>query len=490
MPIKENQINLLKKILANKISTIAEDLKKHSGNQFYSESCLPDAVCYAESEKDIIALTNFCVKYQIPIIPYGSGTSVEGHLTPVLGGISLDLSKMNKIITFQPKDYLIVVEPGISYNKLNEFLEPHGFHFPVEAGFGASIGGMVATNASGAGATDSGSMAQNILGCSVISYKNEEAYKITTGSHSLKSSAGYNMTALFAGSEGTLGIITEISLKIRKNLPCNFTICTQFDDISSAIDFVIATKGIIRFRRVELLDKLQTEMCIQFSNIDILDKNKNTILIELFGSYAVIEDEAKIINMNIKKFGGSNFQIYRDKQSAEFIWKMRKNACPAVLSCSSKSKKAMATDACVPLSKLSECINSCYVEMKKLGINAPLVAHVGDGNFHFTLTVDPSDKGEFAKNLAFNKFIVNEALKFKGTCTGEHGIGFGKKSYLETQYKDSLFLMKQIKKTLDPLNIFNPGKIINMENKNDHDCYNSTNCSDTSYSEPKIRAKI
>ena len=215
---------------------------------------------------------------------YGSGTSVEGHTAAVQGGICLDVSCMKRILGFSPKDGYITVQPGISYNELNDYLDPHGFHFPVEAGRGASIGGMFSTNASGAGATDTGSMAKNVLGCSIVTYKDSHATKITTGTKTLKSSAGYNLTSLFIGSEGTLGVVSEITLKVRKHFKCNKTITSQFNEIEDAINFVVAMKGQVQFRRIELLDKLQTDACVSYSNVPRISYNKNTILIELAGN--------------------------------------------------------------------------------------------------------------------------------------------------------------------------------------------------------------
>jgi D-lactate dehydrogenase (cytochrome) len=462
--MQSRSIDELKKNLKNKIFTSLEVLQKHSINQFYVSDYLPDAVCYAESEEDVLMLTDFCIRNKIPLIPYGSGTSVEGHTAAIYGGICLNLSKMNKILELNPSDSYVVVQPGISYNKLNEFLEPYGFHFPVEAGWGASIGGMTSTNASGSGATDSGSMAKNVLGCNVVVYENSKACKIKTGTKSPKSSSGYNLTNLFVGSEGTLGVITEISLKIRKNFPYYNTICCQFEEIQQAVDFVVAMKGLVQLRRIELLDKLQTEACLSYSQINNFHPKKNTIIIEIAGNELALREEARLITEYAKKNRGENIQIFNDKKSADLIWMMRKNACPAAIQFIDKNKKAMATDVCVPLSKLAECINSCYCHMKRIGLIAPLVAHVGDGNFHFTLLVNPNDENEMQKSRDFNNCIVEEALKFSGTCTGEHGIGLGKKSYLEAEHGDSIFLMNKIKEAFDPLKIFNPGKIVNSKN--------------------------
>lgn len=462
MSISRVLLDELQKLLPNKISTAEVDIQKHTSSLFYIANFSPDAVCYAESDKDVMMLVDFCIKYKIPIVPYGSGTSVEGHIAAIHGGICLDLSKMNKVLEFKPEDGYVIVQPGISYNKLNEYLEPYGFHFPVEAGWGASIGGMVATNASGAGAVDAGSMAKNVITLEVIVYKNGKSAKIYTGSKSKKSSAGYHLTDLFVGSEGTLGVITEVGLTVRKNFRCNKTILCQFDDIEQAIKFVISTKSRVQYRRVELLDKLQTNACVTYSDIHHLEKNKNSIIIELAGNTHSVEEESSIVIKQLHYFNASNINLFENKNSSEKIWMMRKQACHAAIQMIDPNKKAMATDVSVPLSQLANCILSCYEHMKVNNIIAPLVAHIGDGNFHFTILVDPNNSNEISRANEFNKKVVEEALKVGGTCTGEHGIGFGKIAHLRKERENSIFIMESIKTALDPYNIFNPGKIIEL----------------------------
>lgn len=347
----KEQLDELKKILPGRVSTSNKDLKDHCGVLSYIKNILPEVICYAESEDDVIQVVNFCIKYTLPLIPYGSGTSAEGHILAVKGGICLDMSRLNKILEFNPEDSYVVVQPGLSYNQLNEFLHTHGFHFPVEAGFGASIGGMTATNASGAGATDSGAMSKNVLACSAIVYKDRRAIKINVGTRSPKSAAGYNVLNLLIGSEGTLGIFTKIVLKIRRNFPCHATICCQFDEIQQAIKCISKTKGFVQFRRAELLDKLQTKACVSYSKIDFLGKSKNTLLIELSGNQLALQEESNLVLQNLKENQGSNIRIFSDQKSSEAIWMMRKNAAHAALQligCDG-DKTIMATDVCVPL---------------------------------------------------------------------------------------------------------------------------------------------
>lgn len=463
--LNEQLLAELRRIIPEKVSIDRDTLLKHSGNQFYTANYLPDAVCFPESEDDIIKITQFCVSHEIPIIPYGGGTSVEGHLAAIKGGISINLKQMNKVIEFEPDDGYVVVEPGISYNVLNEYLEPYGYHFPVEAGWGASIGGMVSTNASGAGAVDSGSMTKNVLSCNVVVYQdNDLARVIRTGTKSSKTSAGYNLTSIFIGAEGTLGIITQVTLKIRKNFECTNSLCCQFENIEQAIKFVIEMKSIVHFRRVELLDKLQTTACLKYSNINYLEDDKFTILIELAGNKLAIEEESSIILSYLKNKSAINIKHFSDPSESKRLWMMRKNACPAAIDYIGSNKKAIATDISVPISKLATCINACYKQMNLKGIRAPLVSHIGDGNFHFTILVNPDDTVEMQNAKEFSSILVEEALRYGGTCTGEHGVGIGKIQYVEKEHGDSLFLMRNIKNSFDPKNIFNPGKVFNLIN--------------------------
>ena len=458
-------IEQLRRLLPEAVSIDPVDLKLHSGNTFYISSSPPDVICYPKTVDDVLKIIDFCIINKIPVIPYGSGTSVEGHTAAIYGGICLDMKKMNTILEVNLEDSYVRVQPGIPYNELNAALATYGFHFPVEAGWGASIGGMVATNASGAGATDAGAMSKNVRSCEVVVYKHGKAAKVTTGTTSTKSSAGYNLTNLFVGSEGTLGVITEITLQIRKNFPVHHTICCQFNEISQAINFVTSMKGIVQFRRAELMDKLQTEACLKFSGVPGLEKDKHTIIVEIAGNIGSVEEQIALLHTYLLTHEAINITTFESMHAAANIWMMRKNACLAAIQLIDSSKKAMATDISVPTSKLFNCILACYEHMQTLKLRAPLVAHVGDGNFHFTLIIDPSNSEELRLATEFNTRIVGEALKFGGTCTGEHGIGLGKIAHLHKQHADTIFLMEGIKCILDPENIFNPGKIVPLKKK-------------------------
>lgn len=457
--LKDN-IQKLSKLVPGKLSFEETDLKKHCSELFYISDYPPSAVYYPETEDHVLYIVNLCLEYKIPIIPFGAGTSVEGHTAAIEGGLCLDMSRMNQILEFSPEDGYVSVQPGLAYNELNRFLEPHGFHFPVEAAWGATIGGMMATNASGAGAVDAGAMLKNVMNCTVVTCQDEKIVKIHTGSKAPKSSAGYNLTGLFVGSEGTLGVITQIGLKIRRNFEVYSTICCQFEEIETVIDFVIEMQNRIPFRRIELLDKLQTDACIAYSKIQSLNNGLHTLIIELAGNKLAVAEEVSLVEDWLKDNTAINLQIFSDKQSAEPIWKMRKFATQAAIQYIDKNKSALSTDVSVPISKLAQCINACYQHMHNCGITASLVAHIGDGNFHFVILVDPNDQKELDNAHHFCSLVVAEALKVGGTCTGEHGIGFGKKDYLMQEHSSSLATMKQIKKLFDPFEIFNLRKIV------------------------------
>lgn len=453
-------LSALIQLFGDKVSVASQDIMQHSHNLYYINQYQPDAVVFAEQAADVMNLVDFCIKHQVPLIPYGSGTSTEGHTAARYGGICLNLQKMNKVIGFNLQDQTITVEPGISYNQVNDFLSDYGFYFPVEAGMGASIGGMVATNASGAGATDSGSMAKNLSQCEVVIYQEGKAKLIKTGSRALKSSAGYQLSSFFVGSEGTLGVVVKATLRLRKKNLCTETICLQFDSIHTAIQLIIGLKGTVNFKRAELLDAQQTEACIQYSKILYLNRNKHTLLIELGGNPQAVVEEIALIHEALNELPHEKIDLSDDNNRQDELWLMRKNAAPAVVAFRDHNKKAVNTDICVPLSALIHCIDFAYHHAAKAELYAPLVAHIADGNFHFTLVVNPADNHEMQQAKLFHDKIVTEAIACGGTCTGEHGIGMGKIEYLIQEHESSVHLMKLLKRTMDPIGIFNPGKII------------------------------
>jgi D-lactate dehydrogenase (cytochrome) len=446
----------------SKVGQSQQEIEEH-GSSFFYLSHRPEVVCYPESDDDVIVVMDFCFKNKIPLTPYGGGTSVEGHTAAIHGGICLDMRRMNKVLQFNPISGYALVEPGISYNRLNDELSSLGYHFFVEAGFGATIGGMTATNASGAGALDVGSMRENVRYCEAIVYVNGKAEKLKTGTLASKTSADLSVKSLLIGSEGTLGVITKIAVNIRKNFSCSQTLLCQPKDIEQAIELYVELKDQVRFRRVEWLDALQTEACLFYSEEHFsLDSHKNTLLMELAGESFVVEHECKLVLEKLAQLSVHPVQVFSSAEAAKSLWMMRKQAGMTAIHYFGAGKKAKSTDVAVPLHALTACIKECYERMHTVNIQAPCIAHIGQANFHFKLLMDMNNAEEVEKMEKFDAFVTETALKYQGTCTGEHGIGMGYKlNFLEKEFGTAyLKITENIKQAMDPLNILNPGKKI------------------------------
>lgn len=461
--------NQLLNLLPNKIFISDVELEKHAHSDFYLNQ-KPEAVCYPNSEEDVITVMNFCQKHKVTLIPYGAGTSVEGQVAAIHGGICLDMSQMNRVLEVNVIAGYVTVEPGIAYHELNKQLLPYGLYFPVEAGYGATIGGMTATNASGAGALDAGSMRQNVRCCEVIVYdKNGKAQKLKTGTLASKTSADLDLKSLFVGSEGTLGVITKITLNVRKKLAHTYTIVCQPDDVTHAINLYTTFKDEIRFRRIEWMDALQMKTCLAYEKYAEKAKpfrelvnleEKNLLLIELGGSKNSLDLEYALLSEALKK-ANIQTQVYYDEVSAQPIWLMRKHAGSAAIDYLGQGyKKGKATDTAVPLDKLAAYLADCYAHMALMHIHAPTILHLGQANVHFKLLMDVNDLEDKERVEAFDAFITKTALKYGGTCTGEHGIGCGyKQKFLEQEFGPTYIeLVQSIKNMLDRNNILNTGK--------------------------------
>ncbi|MCW5589858.1 MAG: FAD-binding protein [Legionellales bacterium] len=451
-------IATLKSLVGCQVTSNKSELEQHKNLLFrsYAKDVRgPEIITYPTTEKEVAQIVNFCIKNKLPIIPYGAGTSTSGQVSAEYGGVFLDFSKMQRIIEINTQEGYVVVEPGLSHNILNKRLKKYGFYFPVEAGKHATVGGMYATNAAGAGAVDSGSMKQNVMAARVITISHDIAEITELGQLTRKSSAGYNLLELFCGAEGTLGVTTQLTLRVRKIAGSTMTMVAQFDSIKDPINVVMNTRDYVRFKKIELLDQLQTECCVSFSKIYFLKKDRVTLLIELMGEENELMRNSEMVSSIIKINNGSMIDIKPSQYKS--LWKMRKMAANAVIHTLGKNKNAIATDSCVPLSELALCINSSYKVMHSLNIKAPLIAHLGDGNFHFTLLFDPTNQEELGQIKNFQQQINGLARTFKGTCSGEHGIGTDKKLDLAKERPSAVEIMRIIKKTLDPYNLLNPG---------------------------------
>lgn len=454
-------INEIKSIKDNKLSTNRNILEQHSRGEDYFLPQLPDAVFYAHSTNDVQDVVKICAKNKTPLIPFGSGTSLEGHILPVNGGISIDLSNMNKILEVNQSDLDCRVEAGVTRVLLNENIKNDGLFFPIDPGASdASLGGMTATGASGTNAVRYGTMKTNVLGLTIVT---ADGSIIKTGGRAKKSSAGYDLTKLFIGSEGTLGVITEIQLRLYGIPESISSAVCHFDTLEGAVK---TSMEVIQYglpvARIELIDEVQMKASIEYSKLRDVDP-KPTLFFEFHGTKQSTEEQAKIAEEISNNNGGHNFKWALKNEERNKLWKARHDAYYAALAIA-PNKRAMSTDVCVPISKLVECILESQKDLKENNIVAPMVGHVGDGNFHLLMLCDPENIKEMKKLKEINDRLVKRAIGMGGTCTGEHGIGLGKKEYLKLEHPTIIPLMKKLKKTFDPNNILNPDKIVSFKN--------------------------
>ena len=418
----------------------------------------PAAVVFAESTQDVSDAVRLCAQYQVPVIPFGVGSSLEGHLLAVQGGISIDLMRMNKVLSINPEDLLVTVQPGVTRKQLNEEIKSTGLFFPIDPGADATIGGMSATRASGTNAVRYGTMRENVLALEVVTASGDV---IRTGTRAKKSSAGYDLTRLMIGSEGTLGVMTEITVKLYP-LPeaISAAICS-FPSIEAAVRAVIQTIQLgVPIARVELIDHNAVRMVNAYAKLGL--REESMLLMEFHGSPAGVKEQAETVQEIATEFGGNAFEWATTPEERTRLWTARHNAYFAALQ-SRPGCRAISTDTCVPISRLADCLLDSIAETDASGIPYFLVGHVGDGNFHFGYLIDPNNAQECATAEALNQQLVHRALKLGGTCTGEHGIGLHKMDFLRTETGEgAVDMMRTIKRALDPHNIMNPGKIFSL----------------------------
>jgi D-lactate dehydrogenase (cytochrome) len=416
----------------------------------------PDVVVYPQSTEEVVEIVKLCAAHKVPMVPFGTGTSFEGHTNAPVGGVSIDTSMMNKIIAVHPEDLDVVIEPGITRKALNEQLRDTGLFFPIDPGADASLGGMVSTRASGTNAVRYGTMKDNVLALKVVLPNGEV---VTTARRAKKSSAGYDLTRLFVGAEGTLGIITEITLKLY-GIPEAISggIC-PFPSVRAACDATIMTiQSGLPVARIELADQMQVRAFNLHSKLGL--EEKPMLFVEFHGTEAGVHEQSERFGEIAKEFGGGPFQWATKPEERTKLWQARHDAYWAAFSLR-PGMKTIATDVCVPISRLAECVEETHEDIETTGILAPIVGHVGDGNFHLTPLVDPDNPEEVAVMKAFLERLVERALKMEGTCTGEHGVGQAKMKYLLREHPAAtLDAMRAIKHAFDPNNIMNPGKIV------------------------------
>ena len=448
-------VEALKKEFGQQFSVSKSVREQHTSTTTVHKPELPDGVVFAYNKEDVKKTVKICHKHGCPIIPFGVGSSLEGHLNANFGGISIDMNNLNNIIEVHPEDSTVVVQPGVTREQLNTHLRDTGLFFPIDPGANASIGGMASTRASGTNAVRYGTMKDNVISLEVVMPNGEI---INTASRARKSSAGYDLTRLIVGSEGTLGVITEITLKLY-GIPEEIGAgrCT-FPSVQDATDAVIMTiQAGIPVARIELLDIAQVKAVNNYSKLNLPESP--LLLLEFHGSKSSVQEQSELFNEISKDFGGDNFEWNANIEERNRLWKARHDVYYAVKACRPEADY-IATDVCVPISRLSECITETIDDMEKNNLFGPIVGHVGDGNFHVQLMIDPKIQKEVDVANGFLERLAHRAISMDGTCTGEHGVGQGKKQYLVDELGPAVNFMKLIKEEIDPKGIMNPGKIL------------------------------
>jgi D-lactate dehydrogenase (cytochrome) len=436
--------------------TAAAICEQHSHGEGLADPALPDVVVYPHSNEEVAGIVRLCAAARVPVIAFGVGTSLEGHVAALYGGVCIDLSEMNRMLEINAADLDCRVQAGVTREQVNAELKGTGLFFPIDPGANATIGGMASTRASGTNAVRYGTMRENVLGLTVVT---ADGRVIRTGGRARKSSAGYDLTRLFIGAEGTLGIITEIQLRLY-GLPeaVSAAVC-QFPDLKATVDTVIAAMQMgIPVARIELLDALQMQACIQYSKLEGFAALP-TLLFEFHGSEAGVREQAETMEALAADHGGSAFQWATKTEDRARLWKARHNAYYAALSLS-PGRQAFSTDACVPISRLADCLLETRAELDAEGVIAPIVGHVGDGNFHVLVLFDPASATERARADRIAKSVSLRAIAMGGTCTGEHGVGIHKLDALIAEHGEAVDLMKTLKRAFDPHDIMNPGKTV------------------------------
>ena len=436
--------------------TAAAIREQHGHGEALADPALPDVVVYPHTNEEVAAIVELCHAARVPVIPFGVGTSLEGHVAALCGGVSIDLSEMNRVLCVNADDLDCRVQAGVTREQVNAELKGTGLFFPIDPGANATIGGMAATRASGTNAVRYGTMRENVLGLTVVT---ADGRIVRTGGRARKSSAGYDLTHLFVGSEGTLGVITEIQLRLHGVPEAISAAVCQFPTLKAAVDTVIvAMQHCIPVARIEILDALQMDACIRYSKLEGYEA-KPTLLFEFHGTEAGVREQAQTMEAIADEHGGSAFQWATQPEDRSRLWKARHNAYYAALALA-PGKQAYSTDACVPISRLADCLLETRAELDREGVVAPIVGHVGDGNFHVLVLFDPKDAAERAKADALAHRVAMRAIAMGGTCTGEHGIGMHKLEALVAEHGEAVDLMRTIKRAFDPHDIMNPGKTV------------------------------
>jgi D-lactate dehydrogenase (cytochrome) len=448
----------LTEILKDRISFSEGTRTNYARGEDTYEPVLSKAVVFPETNEEVSKILKLCNEHKVPVVPFGTGTSLEGHVVGNENGITISLEKMNKVLSVNASDFDCRVQANVTRKQLNEYLREDGVFFPIDPGADAALGGMSATSASGTMAVKYGTMRTVVSGLTVVLPSGDI---VKLGTRTKKSSAGYNLTNLFIGSEGTLGIITEVHLRLSPIPESIMSAVCHFPDLESA---VLTAQEVIQYgipiARIEMLNKDQMEISIKYSKLENAEPMP-TLFFEFHGSESTNKESINIVEELSKNNGGSDLKWAETLEERNKLWKARHEVYDSVKA-QGVNAKVYTTDICVPISNLVECIKFSEKEIQQHGLKAPMVGHVGDGNFHVTILYDPLKEGEYKIIRDFSDKLVDKALELEGTITGEHGIGLQKKKYLLKEHPDNLPIMKSIKKSIDPNNIMNPGKVFDL----------------------------
>ena len=443
-------------LLGQRLTSSREVCAQHGRDESYHPPCPPNAVAFPETTEEVAAIVRACAAHRVPVIPFGTGTALEGHVIAVQGGLCIDLSRMNAIVAVRPEDMDVTVQAGVTRKQLNAHLRDTGLFFPIDPGADASLGGMAATRASGTNAVRYGTMREAVLALTVVTASGEI---VRTARRARKSAAGYDLTRLFVGSEGTLGVITEVTLRLHGIPECILSAVCPFPSLRAAVDTVIETiQHGVPIARIELLDVNQIRAVNAYSKTDYAEAP--TLFLEFHGSDAHAREQVDTVQALAAEHGAEGFQWAETLEDRNRLWQARHNAYYAGLALK-PGAKGFSSDVCVPISRLADCIEETERDLAASSATTAIVGHVGDGNFHVLFVFDPDNAAEIAEAKRLNARIVARALAMEGTCTGEHGIGLGKKSYLVQEHgPEGVALMRAVKQALDPDGIMNPGKML------------------------------
>ena len=453
----QSVIGELRALLGDRVSTSAAVREHHGKDESYFPYAPPDAVVFPHTTEEVRDLVNICRRHRVPMIPYGVGTSLEGHILAIHGGVCVDMSQMNQVLAVHEQDLDAVVQAGVTRKQLNEYIKHTGLFFPIDPGADATLGGMSATRASGTNAVRYGTMRENVLSLKVVL---ADGRIIQTSRRAKKSAAGYDLTRLFVGSEGTLGIITEVTVKLHPVQAAMSAAVCAFPTIQGAADTVIQTlQAGIPVARSELLCATTMAALNRYNKTS--HREMPTLLLEFHGTEASVVEQAQMVQELAKDNGGLDFQWATKPEERTRLWEARHHAYFACLQLKPGSR-AISTDVCVPISRLAECVVETTKDIEKASMPIPLFGHVGDGNFHLVILIDPDNPADVEEAKALNVRLVKRALAMEGTCTGEHGVGIGKQPYMLEELGDAVDLMRDLKRTFDPENLFNPGKVVSI----------------------------